>query len=332
MTVTLVLGMDIGGTSSRALVADVEGHVRGAGQAGGGNPISRGLAGITAIRDALRAATAGVDPADIKAAVFGLAGGEVAMRTPEIVQALETGWRQAGLLCTPAMVSDVTLAYVSGTDAADGTVVVSGTGAVAAAIRDRTVMRAADGHGWLLGDHGSGFWIGREAVRAVLITLDRDGSLSELNRQVLRDLGVPDADRLAGGRTLTNAIIETAHRIPPPELARLAPLVLTAADGGDQEATLITRRAADHLTASVNVIRQPGATSPIVLGGSLLTTPNPLSRALRTSLGRTWPDTKISTSGEGAAAAAWLASRHLPDISALASRQLYTRLLTTKGS
>ncbi|MFI7702034.1 N-acetylglucosamine kinase [Nonomuraea sp. NPDC049480] len=329
---TLLLGMDIGGTSSRVIVADLNGRVHGTGRAGGGNPVSRGSAGITAIRDALRAALATVDPADVRAAVFGFAGGDVATRDPEIARRLRAGWRQAGLLCTPTMVSDVTLAYVSGTDAADGTVVVSGTGAAAAAIRDRTLVRRADGHGWLLGDHGSGFWIGREAVRAVLTTIDRHGALSELNRQVLRDLGVPYADRRADDQSLTNATIEAAHRIPPAELARLAPLVLSAAESGDPEATLMCNLAAEHLSASVNIIRQPGATSPIVVGGSMLTTSNPLSRAMRASLGKTWPHAKIRTAGEGAAAAAWLAVRQLPEGAALASRTLHRRLLPRRSA
>jgi glucosamine kinase len=208
--------------------------------------------------------------------------------------------------------------------------VVSGTGAVAAAIRDRTIMRSADGHGWLLGDHGSGFWIGREAVRATLTTIDRRAALSELNLQVLRDLGVPLAPQRAGDQTLISATIAAAHRIPPADLAGLAPLVLTAAEGGDPEAMLISNRAAEHLAASVNVIRQPGATSPIVLGGSMLTASNPLSRAMRISLGKTWPDAEIRTAGEGAAAAVWLASRQLSEGLALAPRTLHRRLLAAE--
>ncbi|WP_433508972.1 N-acetylglucosamine kinase [Nonomuraea sp. CA-143628] len=325
MSVTLVLGMDIGGTSSRVIVADLFGRLRGVGRAGGGNPVSRGPAAITAIRDALCAALVAVDPADVKAAVFGLAGGDVAVHDPEIAQALRAGWRQAGLRCTPTMVSDVTLAYVAGTDSAEGSVLVSGTGAVAAAIRERTIVRCADGHGWLLGDLGSGFWIGREGIRATLAAMDRCHPPSDLHREILHALGVAHAER----RTLasTSATIDAAHRMPPAELAKLAPLILTAAEGGNVEARLIARRAAEHLTASLNAIRILGATSPIVLGGSLLTTANPLSQAVRASVRKVWPDAEIHRAGGGAAAAAWLAARRLSGVPALESHALYTRLL-----
>ncbi|MET8996009.1 BadF/BadG/BcrA/BcrD ATPase family protein [Amycolatopsis sp. NPDC004169] len=308
MTSRLVLGMDIGGTSSRALVADVDGTVLGTGVAGGGNPVAHGARALAAIRDALRAALAGVDPADVEAAVFGWAGGDVAMRDPEIGPAVRAGWQQAGLRCVPAMVSDVTLAYVSGTDATDGTVLVAGTGAVAAAMGDRVIARCTDGHGWLLGDRGSGFWLGRKAVQATLAALDRGGPLSGLDLEVLRALGVPRGR----GRLRVDATIEAVHRRPPVALAELAPIVLAAADAGHQDAVLLTTRAARHLTASVRRVRDLGATTPVVLGGGLLATPSPLSRTVRAAVARQWPDAEITTAGNGAAAAAWLASAALP--------------------
>jgi glucosamine kinase len=332
MPVPLLLGMDIGASSSRALVADVEGRLRGAGHAGGGNPIARGTAGITAIRDALRTALSAVDSADVRAAVFSLAGGDVATRDPCVARAIQATWHQAGLSCTPVMVSDVTLAFVSGTETPSGSVVVSGTGAAAAAVRNRTTTRYADGHGWLLGDHGSGFWIGRAAVRVTLTRTDREAKLSQLDKQILRELGVAQNTTQLGGRALTNAIIDAVHQTPPVELAKIAPLVLAAAETGDRQADLVARQAAEHLSTAVSMIRPRRATSPIVLGGSLLTGPNPVSHAIRAALAATWPGASVSTARAGAAAAAWLASRQLPRNPALTSRTLYTRLMTLKAT
>lgn len=307
---TLVLGMDIGGTATRSLVADVDGRVLGTGRAGGGNPVSCGASGLVAIRAALGDALASVDPSLVVAGVYGFAGGDVAVQDPSVVAALAAGWRDAGLRCTPVMVADATLAFVAGTPAADGSVLIAGTGTVAADMRDRDVARTEDGHGWLLGDDGSGFWLGREAVRATIRRADRRGALTSLGRAVLADLGVPPD---LGVPELTNATVAAAHRIRPVDLARLAPLVLAAASAGEEDALEITGRAAALLVATLRAVRPGGATSPIVLSGGLLTASNPLSLAVRTSCAASWPDTEIHAAGPTAAAAAWLASRQLPE-------------------
>ncbi|MHC5905222.1 hypothetical protein ACVNF4_15160, partial [Streptomyces sp. S6] len=50
----------------------------------------------------------------------------------------------------------------------DGLALIAGTGSVAARVRGRVLTATSGGDGWLLGDDGSGFWIGRRAVRAAL--------------------------------------------------------------------------------------------------------------------------------------------------------------------
>ncbi|KKJ99487.1 ATPase, partial [Micromonospora sp. HK10] len=61
-------------------------------------------------------------------------------------------------------------------------------------------------------------------------------------------------------------------------------------------------------------IRPPGATDPVVLGGGLLTGGTPLAGAVRAELTRRWPDAPLHAAGDGAAAAAWLAARDLPEV------------------
>lgn len=68
---------------------------------------------------------------------------------------------------------------------------IAGTGATAGSVADQRWTRTADGHGWLLGDDGSGFWLGREAVRSALRTLEAGEPPGRLVGSVLREL---DAD------------------------------------------------------------------------------------------------------------------------------------------
>ncbi|MBM0239147.1 ATPase, partial [Micromonospora sp. ATA32] len=72
--------------------------------------------------------------------------------------------------------------------------------------------------------------------------------------------------------------------------------------------------AAAHLAESVTRIRPTGSTEPVVLGGGLLTGDTPLAAAVRAELERRWPDAPLCAAGDGAAGAAWLAARELPEV------------------
>src|ERR671914_20747 len=164
---------------------------------GGGNPISHPAGAAAALAGALGAALAGVDPGRVQASVIGVAGGS-ALRTPPVAARFGQVWTDAGLTCDPGYAPDLEVAFAAGTPEPDGSVLVAGTGATAGAVSGRRLTRTADGHGWLLGDDGSGFWLGREAVRAALRTLDAGEPPGPLVGAVLRELaGVETADELA---------------------------------------------------------------------------------------------------------------------------------------
>jgi glucosamine kinase len=80
-TDSLVLGGDLGGTSTRILVVGTDGRECGRGTAGAGNPVSHPAGAAEALGDALRAALVGVDPGRVSASVLGVAGIS-ALRTP----------------------------------------------------------------------------------------------------------------------------------------------------------------------------------------------------------------------------------------------------------
>ena len=83
------------------------------------------------------------------------------------------------------VVPDLLAAFAAGTPAASGAVLVAGTGAGAAAVVDRQVVRQADGAGWLLGDIGSAVWLAREALVAVVAALDGRGPATALTEPLL---------------------------------------------------------------------------------------------------------------------------------------------------
>jgi N-acetylglucosamine kinase-like BadF-type ATPase len=305
-----VIGVDIGGSSTRVAVAGATGDIIGTGRAGGGNPVTHGPATATAeLTQALRQALRGVDPTEVTVAVIGMAGVGPASRDPAARAAFAQAWRAAGLTCHYELVPDPLVAFASGTGAPDGTVVIAGTGAVACAVRGYAVQRLADGHGWLLGDRGSGFWLGREAARATLADLDRQDPLSELSVLVLTEI-LGSAEVADPPRATVSALVGAVNAGPPIALARLAPLVSRAHAAGDRAASAIVARAADALADTLDVIRPAGADTPIVLGGGLLVDDaSPVAAALRERLAARWPAATPLAARDGAAGAARLAAR-----------------------
>ena len=322
MSDSFVIGLDVGGTSTRAVLADLTGARLGVGRAGGANPTSHG--GETAagrLRHALDAALAGHDPALVRAGVIGLAGAGKLTADPRARQAFDDAWRTAGLRCPYTVVGDALVAYASASAAPDGTVLIAGTGAIAAAVRGMRLARAADGYGWLLGDHGSGFWLGRRAAKAALAALDgatADGPLTRAVRAAL--LGTAALDR--DPRAIADDLVQVVNARPAVALAELTPLVFAAHDEDPVARDLVTA-AAERLVATADLVHTPG--TPIVLGGGMLTADTPLATAVRARLERRWPVPAPLVAGDGATAAAWLAARDLPDVDDPAA--LHTALL-----
>ena len=306
----LALGLDIGGTSSRALVCDLGGQVLGRGEAGGGNPNSHPAA--TAAREVERAAAAALadlDPGRVRAAVLGMAG-DSAMVDPDVAAAFDAVWGRVGLGCRAQVVADSEVAFAAGTAEPTGTVLIAGTGAIAARVERHRLVATAGGHGWLLGDEGSAFWLGREAVRHALRALEDRGPRDALVEQVLRALGADERRR----------VITAVTTAPPVRLAELAPLVTESAGEGVPAAVETARRAAELLAETARATRRGADTSPVVLAGSLVGAGNPVGAALRAELA----SADLRTAGPGAAGAAWLAARQRQPAN---SAQRHRRLL-----
>lgn len=307
----LFLGMDVGGSRSRAAVVDGSGRLRGAAEGPGGNPVAHppGQA-FRALAGALRTALHGIPAAAVRAAVIGMAGvGSEGL--PEVSAGLADLASAVGLTCHPGVVGDVVVAFAAGTAEPDGTVLISGTGATAARMAGREAVDGTDGHGWLVGDVGSAFWLGRRAVRAALAALDGRRTPTALLPAVTAALLGAPVDTPDRGVT-AERIIHAVHGAPPIALARLAPLVSTAARSGDAVAGTIVAAAATALVADVQAIRRPDERTPIVLAGSVAGGDTPVAELLRAELSTRWPDC-VTTAGDAARAAAWLAAaRRVP--------------------
>jgi glucosamine kinase len=290
------------------MVADEQGTPIARGEAGGGNPTTHPLEAAESFRTALARALRNVDASLVRSAVLGVAGGS-ALRMPEVRALFGTQWCSVGLPGAPLYLTDIEVAFAAGTCEPDGTVLVAGTGSAAGTVRNRRVVRTAGGHGWRLGDDGSGFWLGREAVRTTLHALDSCAPLGPLARSVLSSLGVdPAVTGSPDGRR--TCVVQEVNRRPPVALSTLAPLVSAASQAGDPVATDIVGRAASALAETVGRLREPVDDGPLVLAGSLTGEGSPVGTALRSLLSKRFSG-DVVLAGDGVGGAAWLALERL---------------------
>lgn len=311
--VPLVLGVDIGGTSVRAQLSDLAGARLGVGRADGGNPNAVGMAtAVEHIRTALESALGTVDRGAVAMAVVGAAGFG-GQRDPG--PAFLAMWSALGLRVPPTIVSDPLVAFAAGTPDRDGTVVVSGTGAAAVGVVDLRTDLVADGIGWLLGDDGSGYWVGREAVR----------------HTVRPARGIPDdplslavTTHLLGHAGDREAIVRHLYAGSPMRLTTLTRVVVGAAEAGNADARRILDDAAALLERSTSAVRGPGLETPVVLSGGMFASAH-LRASLSTRLRRHWPGAPIHMATNGAGGAAWLAALALDRESPVSLHAALTR-------
>lgn len=295
-----VIGVDAGGTSTKALLVDESGRRRGFGRSGPGNPTSAGadLAARHWLEATLAAWESRTD-ADLQppAAVVITAAG---VPSDEVRARVSAGLDAVGLPCPVESVGDALGAYFSAASEPDGAVIIVGTGTTAAQVVGGELARTADGLGWLLGDAGSGFWIGREVLRAVAADLDGQGPATALTPLLLADIELPDVPAVPWRPPVLTALVSWTYARRPVELAAHAPLALRAA--GDPVADAIVAEASRLVLSRVE--RVMADDGPLVLTGGLLGEGSPLAAALADR----WPS-RCRRAADGTAGAALLALR-----------------------
>ncbi|MGA5818026.1 N-acetylglucosamine kinase [Kitasatospora sp. NPDC094028] len=260
---SLHLGVDAGGSRTLAVVVDAAGTVLGRGEAPGANPAGPGAdQALARLAEAVAAALGPSGPGPVATCLVGLAG-LPALADPDAFAArCRTAFR---LRCPVRLVPDTVPALASGgVDDGCGTVLIAGTGTICVRLDGwRTVARGG-GLGWLLGDEGGGFWLGREALRHA--HADPGGALGS-------------AVRARCAAESPQDLIRWAYAGPPRRLATLAPLVSRLAADGDPAALAVAHAAADHLAVLVRATAAPDR--PLVLAGSVADRPGPIRDRLR---------------------------------------------------
>jgi glucosamine kinase len=148
--------------------------------------------------------------------------------------------------CRSTVVSDIELAYRANFSAGEGVLLYAGTGSVSYAIDQSGQVHKIGGWGYLLGDEGAGYWIGKEAIRLALFQLESKKTILEgsLSHQVLNAMQANDWETV---KTFVYARDRS-------EIAALSRIVDSAATSGDADAVSILNKAASHLAELVDRI------------------------------------------------------------------------------
>lgn len=285
----LYLGIDGGGTSTRALLCDDSGRVLGLGRGGVANHHHAGWEGAAgSLRAAVQEAftAAGLPAAPCGAAFLGMAAAAT--------EPTRRRWReiafQLGLAATPESIGvdhDIRIALAGGLAGRPGIALIAGTGS---ACFGRTAAGAswqAGGWGSILDDGGGGYWLGLRAVGAAIRAEDGRSPATALRERVLARLQVSDF----------REIVTRLHdgSLPRHELARLAEDVMTCATAGDAAARELLDRGAAELATMVRAVAQrlfAGDTAEVVLSGGTATAPA-FAPWITTAIGRAVPAARV---------------------------------------
>lgn len=310
---TLLLAVDAGGTSCRTAVVDRAGTCTGVAVAGSANPLSTpdadaAAAVVTSILAAVE--QSGVAPCEAAMVLLAAAGGG---HRPEFLELVSRSLSLRGVEASVRLEPDGLAAFCSGTHLMDGYVLVAGTGAVAQRVEGGRGARSVDGLGWLLGDVGSGFWVGQRVVRAVLADLDGTGQSTALTPALVAAMGLEDllgiGDDLNGRPGLVHEIGLAAYADLPVRLARFAALAFATA--GDPVADAILDEAADGLAVTLRTAMGQGRPGPVVVAGGLLAGPQGLRDRVSARLGAQLPPEGLLPVPDGLVGAAVLGLRQL---------------------
>jgi N-acetylglucosamine kinase-like BadF-type ATPase len=257
---SLLLGIDGGGTKTHAVIATPDGTVHGFATNGPSNWEMVGLRGAAeSLREAIAKAAgqAGCSLTDITSTVFGLAGADWPSDVPRLDSAIEP----IGLHGARSIVNDSFIALRAGTEQPWGVVVIAGTGTVAAGRNPDGESYRTLGLGEMLGDWGSASDVSEGAITAVANAYTGRGPETVLTEDLCRLAGVGSAAEL----------LEQFSR-GGEQAPSVAPLVLGAAEHGDMAAREIVERAGKELGESAALVARRLRLDPgydLVLAGGL---------------------------------------------------------------
>src|SRR5262245_25815475 len=242
-----VLGIDAGGTKTVCLLADEHGAIVSEARGPGANLHAAGELAVEKVlhevmEEAIGDRTINDRPIVPDAICLGVAGVDRADEA-QLVRAI---MRRIGYKSRVLVVNDALIALVAGARDDPGVLINAGTGSIVYGRNAAGEAARAGGWGHMIGDEGSGYWIGREALAAVMRGADGRGPATRLSNEILEYFNVQDVSRLPR--------IVYDREQPRMSVAALGPIVQRVAEQGDAVAIRILERATDELVLGAHSV------------------------------------------------------------------------------
>ena len=275
----LFLGIDGGGSKLRITITDADLRPLASSESAPASPSVIGHDNARAlvrheIAGALRQAR--LQPRQIAAAGIGIAGASSLHSEDWLLETVTPALPDA--LLVPS--SDLEIALVGSLGQRQGILLLAGTGSAVYGVAPGGRRLQIGGWGYLLGDEGSGYWIGSQLLRHIIARHDRGASSQDdaLTRACMDALGLAEPRELI-------AWLYRSREAPATRIAGLAELVL-GADGSEWAMTCV-ESAAEQLARQVDLMRSrlDYESAPIAFAGGLLDNDNALSQRVTQRLG-----------------------------------------------
>ena len=239
-----VLGIDGGGTHTRALIMDESGMICGTAQSGPSNYDDIGIEAASRNIDKaviLARNQAALSPEPFDAAFLGL-GGVASAADREILKGIANNLHLAK---EPniGVDHDLRIALSGGLSGRPGIVQIAGTGSSCYGRNAAGENWRSGGWGPLIADEGSGYWLGTKAMKAAASSYDGRTRPTMLVSAVLAHLGLSNMDEIMY-RVYNQKMLRS-------EIALLGPLVIKAAQAGDETSLCIIKEGAEEMADCV---------------------------------------------------------------------------------
>lgn len=234
-----IIGIDGGGSHCRAVLQNSDGKIVGEGASGASNIMSDPHQALQSIVSACKAAIADANLSlslSNLVVMAGLAGANIP-KAKTYFLSLAMPFKRIFVM------SDLHAACFGAHEGANGGLIICGTGS-AATCHNGGEFKDIGGYGLRLGDNGSAAWLGLQAVKNTLLTMDGIHQESLLTKQVLEQL-----QARSGSDVVT---ITSSYK--PSHYGHLAPLVTACHEAGCETATAILQEGALYIQAIINTL------------------------------------------------------------------------------
>ncbi len=285
----LIIAVDAGGTKTECLIGTTQGEILAKSVSGPANyQLVGGDGMLRTVSELLRTADGHYSSAKRGFEVMwvGVAGIDRSGEREQVTRALQA----LGVSRRVVVDNDATIALASGTMGGPGIVVVAGTGSIAFGINENGKRARAGGWGYILGDEGSAYHIGRMALSAVTRAADGRGRPTLLSQAIIDHFRIESIDGLVR--------LAYTDKLGRRDIANLSVIVAEAATEGDEIAKTILNLAGAELgTAAGAVAKTLGmerTAFPCVTTGGVFKSGNEVSQALMRELAKAAPLSRLT--------------------------------------